>query len=141
MRNLSKDVEILPSKRLESHSQSENGLKLPFGVKNDKYETCHGADSYENDTLSRSRNLENDTLFSGTSPYRKIYEYPPGGFPRKGTPIVILHAKRKQNSKIGRKQITKQYSNSHPIMKIYFQIILEYSRYATSAFTVMIVKL
>ena len=40
----------------------------------------HGADFYKNDTLSRSRNPENDTLFSGTSPYRKIYElyeYPP----------------------------------------------------------------
>ena len=28
------------------------------------------------------------------------------------------------NIRIGRKQITKQYSNSHPIMKIYFQIRL-----------------
>ena len=44
---------------------------------NDKYGPRHGADFYKNDTLSRSRNPENDTLFSGTSPYRKIYEYPP----------------------------------------------------------------
>ena len=70
-------MEILLSKRFESHSQSANGLKRPFGVKNDKYGPCHGADFYKNDTLSRSRNPENDTLSSGTSPYRKIYEYPP----------------------------------------------------------------
>ena len=70
-------MEILPSKRFESYSQSENGLKRPFGVKNDRYGPCHGADFYENDTLSRSRNPENDTLFSGTSPYGKIYEYLP----------------------------------------------------------------
>ena len=70
-------MEILPSKRFESHSQSANGLKRPFGVKNDKYGPCNGADFYENDTLSRGRNPENDTLFSGTSPYGKIYEYPP----------------------------------------------------------------
>ena len=50
MRNLSKNVETLPSKRLESHSQSEKGLlKGPFRVKNDKYGPCHGADFYEND--------------------------------------------------------------------------------------------
>ena len=72
-------MEILPSKRFESHSQSANGLKRPFGVKNDKYGPCHGADFYKNDTLSRSRNPENDTLSSGTSPYRKICEYPPPG--------------------------------------------------------------
>ena len=72
-------VEILPSKRFESHSQNANGLKRPFGVKNDKYGPCHGADLYNNDTLSRSRNLENDTLFSGTSLHRKIYEYLPRG--------------------------------------------------------------
>ena len=77
VRNLSKNVEILPFKRFKSHLQSENGLKRPFGVKNDRYGPCHGADFYKNDTLSRSRNPENDTLFSGTSPYRKIYEYPP----------------------------------------------------------------
>ena len=35
----------------------------------------------KNDTLSRSRNLENDTLFSGTSPYGKIHEYPPMSTP------------------------------------------------------------
>ena len=81
VRNLSKNVEIFPSKRFESHSQSANGLKRPFGVKNDKYGPCHGADFYKNDTLSRSRNPENDTLFSGTSPYRKIYESPPGSSP------------------------------------------------------------
>ena len=79
VRNLSKIVEILPSNRFESHSQSANGLQRPFGVKNDKYGPCHGADFYKNDTLSRSRNPENDTLFSGTSPYGKIYEYPPPG--------------------------------------------------------------
>ena len=103
MRNLSKNVEILQIVKQmvdtteiiedgifvkifwktnvdknESHSHSENGLKRPFGVKNDKYGPCHGADFYENDTLSRSRNPENDTLFSGTSPYGKIHEYPPG---------------------------------------------------------------
>ena len=61
----------------ESHSQSANGLKRSFGVKNDKYGPCHGADFYKNDTLSRSQNAKNDTLFSGTSPYRKIYEHPP----------------------------------------------------------------
>ena len=33
----------------------------------------------KNNTLSQSRNPENDTLFSGTSPYRKIYEYPHPG--------------------------------------------------------------
>ena len=55
------------------------GLKRPFGDMNDKYGPYHGADFYKNDTLSRSRNPENDTLFSGTSPYRKIYEYPPLG--------------------------------------------------------------
>ena len=71
------NVEMLPSKRFESHSQSASGLKRPFGVKNDKYGPCHGADFYKNDTMSRSRNPENDTLFSGTFPYGKIYEYPP----------------------------------------------------------------
>ena len=74
-------MEILPSKRFESHTQSANGLERPFGVKNDKYGPCHGADFYKNDTLSRCPNPENDTLFSGTYPYGKIYEYhpPPGG--------------------------------------------------------------
>ena len=66
-------MEILPFKRLKSHSQNANCLKGPFGVKNGKYGPCHGADFYKNDTL----NPENDTLFSGMSPYRKIYEYPP----------------------------------------------------------------
>ena len=33
----------------------------------------------QHNILSRSRNPENDTLFSGTSPYRKIHGYPPGG--------------------------------------------------------------
>ena len=79
LRNLSINVEILPSRQFESHSQNANGQKRPFGVKNDKYGPCHGADFYKNDTLSRSRNPENDTLFSGTSPYRKIYEYPHPG--------------------------------------------------------------
>ena len=37
---------------------------------------------------------------------------------------------------IGCKQKTKQYSNSHPIMKIYFQVIFKFTWYATSAFTV-----
>ena len=37
-------MEILSSKRFESHSQSANGIKRPFGVKNDIYEPCHGAD-------------------------------------------------------------------------------------------------
>ena len=41
------------------------------------YEPFHGPDFYKNDTLSQSRNPEKDTLFNGTSPYRKIYEYPP----------------------------------------------------------------
>ena len=67
----------LPSKRFESHSESANGLKRPFGVKNDKYGPCHRADLYKYDTLSRSQNPENDTLLSGTSPYGKIYEYLP----------------------------------------------------------------
>ena len=79
MRNLSKNVEILPSKRLESHWQSENGLKRPFGVKNDKYGPCHGADFYENDTLFQSRNPENDVLFSGTASYGKKMSTPPPG--------------------------------------------------------------
>ena len=73
VRNLSQNVEILPSKLFESHSQSANGLKRSFGVKNDKCLPCHGADFYKNDTLSWSRNPENDTLFSGTCPYRKKY--------------------------------------------------------------------
>ena len=58
---------ILPSKQFESHSQSANGLKRPFGVKNDKYGPCHGVDFYKNDTLSWSRNPENDTLQSADS--------------------------------------------------------------------------
>ena len=70
-------MEILPFKRFESYSQSANGLKRPFGAKNYKYGPCHGADFSENDTVSRSRNPENNTLFNGTSPYGKIYEYPP----------------------------------------------------------------
>ena len=72
-------MEILPSKRFESHSQSANGLKRPFRVKNDKYGPCHGAKFYKNDTLSQSQNPENDTLFSGTSTYRKIYDSPVKG--------------------------------------------------------------
>ena len=70
-------MEILPSKRFESHLQSQYGLKRPFRLKNDKYGPCRGADFYEIDTLSRGRNPENDTLFSGKSPYGKISEYPP----------------------------------------------------------------
>ena len=64
-------------------------------------------------------------------------------FPRNGTPIVILHTPPPNGSNIrkGRKQITKQYSNSHPIMKIYFQIIFEFSQCATFAFTVTNVPL
>ena len=73
VRNVSKKVEILPSKQFEWQSQSSDGLKRPFGANNDKYGPCLGADFYKNDTLSRSQNLENDTLFSGTSPCRKIY--------------------------------------------------------------------
>ena len=72
-------MEILPSNQFESHSQSANDLKRPFGVQNDKYGTCHGADFYKNDILSRSPNPENDALFIGTSQYGKIYEYPPPG--------------------------------------------------------------
>ena len=53
-------------------SESKMTISTPYGP-------CRGADLYKNDTLSRSRNPENDTLFSGTSPYRKIYECPPGG--------------------------------------------------------------
>ena len=78
--NLSQKVEIFLSKLFESQSQSANGLKRPFGAKNDKYGPCHGADFYKNETLSRSQNLENDTLCSSTSPYRKIYEYLPEGW-------------------------------------------------------------
>ena len=37
-------VEILPSKRSESYLQRANGLKRPFGVKNDKCGPRHGAD-------------------------------------------------------------------------------------------------
>ena len=77
VRNLFRNVEILPSKQFESHSQNANGLKRPFEIKNDKYGPCHGADFYKNDTLYRSRNPENDTLFSGTSSKREIYEYRP----------------------------------------------------------------
>ena len=75
-------MEILPSKRFESHSQSANGLERPYEVKNDKHGPCHGADFYKNDTLSRSRNPESDTLSSGTSPYRKILQ----GEPEKSFP-------------------------------------------------------
>ena len=60
-------MEILPSKRLESHSESENGLKRPFGVKNDKYGPCHGADFYE---TARPR----------TEKYMSTHP-PPGGMP------------------------------------------------------------
>ena len=52
-------------------SESKMTISTPYGP-------CRGADFYKNDTLSRSRNPENDTLFSGTSPYRKIYKCPPG---------------------------------------------------------------
>ena len=72
-------MEILPSKRFESHSQSANGPKRSFGVKSDKYGSCQGANFFKNDTLSLSRNPENDALFSGTSPYKIVYEYLPLG--------------------------------------------------------------
>ena len=39
------------------------------------------------------------------------------------------------NIRTDRKQITKQYSNSCPIMKLYFQIYFEFIWYTTSAFT------
>ena len=32
---LNRAFTVLPSKRFESHSQSADGLKRPFGVKND----------------------------------------------------------------------------------------------------------
>ena len=73
MRNLLINVEILLSRLFESYSQSANGLKRHFGVKHDKYGSCHGADFYKNDTLSRGRNP--DTLFSDTSSYIQIHEY------------------------------------------------------------------
>ena len=54
-------------------SESKVTVSAPYGP-------CRGADFYKNDTLSRSRKPENDTLFSGTSPYRKIYKcLPPWG--------------------------------------------------------------
>ena len=84
-------MEILPSKQFESHSQSANGLKRPFGIKNYKFGPCHGADFYKNDTLSRSRNPENDTLFSGTSPYRKYMSTPPpGDYPTNSVEFCML---------------------------------------------------
>ena len=60
-------------------SESKMTTSTPYGP-------CRGADFYKNDTLSRSRNPENDTLFSGTSPYRKIYKCPPPGVPIKCNP-------------------------------------------------------
>ena len=42
------------------------------------------------------------------------------------------------NIRIERKQTTKQYSNSHPIMKICYQIILEFEWYASFALTVIL---
>ena len=60
VRNLSKNEEILPSRRYESYLQSANGLKRPFGVKNDRYGPCNGTNCYTTDTLPRSRNPEND---------------------------------------------------------------------------------
>ena len=76
MRNLSKNVEILPSKRFESHLQSANGLNDLSESKMTNMDPVMEPIFTKNDTLFRSRNPENDTLFSGTSPYRKIYEYP-----------------------------------------------------------------
>ena len=84
VRNVSKNLEISPFKWFESHSQNANGLKRPFGVKNNKYGPCHRIILYKNDTLSRSRNPENDTLFSGTSVYRKYMSTP-------SPVIIILH--------------------------------------------------
>ena len=40
------------------------------------------------------------------------------------------------NVRIRRRQITKNYSNGNPIMKIYFQVNFDFTWYATSAFTV-----
>ena len=68
VRSLSKNVEMLPSKRFESDLQSANGLKTTNGVQNDTYGPCHGADLNRNDTLSGRWNPEDDTLFRGTSP-------------------------------------------------------------------------
>ena len=42
-----KSIENYGIKQFESHSQSANGLKRPFGVKNDKYGPCRGADFYK----------------------------------------------------------------------------------------------
>ena len=65
-------------------SESKMTISTPYGP-------CRGADFYKNDTLSRSRNPENDTLFSGTSPYRKIYKCPPGGKkPARGSSVSCM---------------------------------------------------
>ena len=42
--------------------------------------------------------------------------------------------------RVGRNEITKEYSNIHQIMKFYFQIFFEFTCYATSAFTVSYIK-
>ena len=53
-------------------SESKMTISTPYGP-------CRGADVYKNDTLSRSRNPENDTLFSGTPPTEKYISAPPRG--------------------------------------------------------------
>lgn len=49
----------------------------PVTEPTNKSTTLSWSQRYKSDTLSRSLKSENDTLFSGTSPYAKIYEYPP----------------------------------------------------------------
>ena len=59
--------------------------------------------------------------------------------PRKGTPFVILHtyAQPNETKYSNRTEANnKAILNSHPIMKIYFQIIFEFTWYVSSAFIV-----
>ena len=88
VRDLSKILEIL---RFESHSQSANGLERPFGVKNDKYGLCHGADFCKNDTLSRSRNPEMIPCSAARPPGVVAPKFSQGG-PR--TPKFSVHFAR-----------------------------------------------
>ena len=78
-------MEILPFKRFASHSQSANGLKPPFGVKNDKYGPYHGADIYKNDTLSRILKM---IPCSAARPRTEIHMSTP---PPRGNAILVTH--------------------------------------------------
>ena len=69
---------MFPTNQIESHSQSANGLKRPFAVKNKKYGPCYGADFYNKMTSCPGVGMIHfSAARPGIDKYKSIP--PPGG--------------------------------------------------------------